>query len=111
MREADTENVTQKGRAFLPGKIEIWAAGVVYVLGGINFLFDKSSKPHASSDDICNYFSTSKSTTGQRAKAIRDMFKLQYFDSEFSTKELLDQSPFSNVFLNGMPIPINSLQP
>lgn len=96
---------------FLSGKIEIWAAGVVYALGGINFLFDKSSKPHASPDDICNYFGTSKSTTGQKAKTIRDMFKLHYFDSEFSTKELLDQSPFSNVFLNGMPIPISSLPP
>jgi hypothetical protein len=51
---------------FLSGKIEIWAAGVVYALGGINFLFDKSSNPHASPDDICNYFGTSKSTTGQK---------------------------------------------
>jgi hypothetical protein len=94
---------------FLSGKIEIWAAGVVYALGGINFLFDKSSKPHASPDDICTYFGTSKSTTGQKAKTIRDMFKLFYFDSEFSTKAILDKSPFSNVFLNGMPIPISSL--
>ena len=93
---------------FLSGKIEIWAAGVVYALGGINFLFDKSSKPYASADDICNY---SKSTTGQRAKTIRDMFKLHYFDSEFSTKEILDKSPYSNVFLDGMPIPISSLPP
>jgi hypothetical protein len=45
---------------FLSGKIEIWAAGVVYALGGINFLFDKNSKPHATPDDICNYFGTSK---------------------------------------------------
>jgi Domain of unknown function (DUF6398) len=96
---------------FLSGKIEIWAAGVVYALGGINFLFDKSSKPHATADDICNYFGTSKSTTGQKAKTIRDMFKLYYFDSEFSTKEILDKNPFSNVFLNGMPIPISSLPP
>src|SRR5207244_4967729 len=36
---------------FLSGKIEIWAAGVVYALGGINFLFDKSSKPYARSEE------------------------------------------------------------
>ena len=75
------------------------------------FFLIKSSKPHASPDDICNYFGTSKSTTGGKAKTIRDMFKLHYFDSEFSTKELLDKSPFSNVFLNGMPISISSLPP
>ena len=48
---------------------------------------------------------------GRKAKTIRDMFKLFYFDSEFSTKEVLDKSPFSNVFLDGMPIPISSLPP
>ena len=96
---------------FLSGRLEIWAAAVVYALGGINFLFDKSSQPYATADDICNYFGTSKSTTGGKAKTIRDMFKLFYFDSEFSTKENLDRSPFSNVFLNGMPIPVSSLPP
>jgi hypothetical protein len=34
-----------------------------------------------------------------------------YFDSEFSTKAILDKSPFSNVFLDGMPIPVSSLPP
>jgi uncharacterized protein DUF6398 len=70
---------------FLSGKIEIWATAVVYALGGINFLFDKSSKPYASPDDICNYFGTSKSTAGQTAKTISDIFKLFYFVSEYYT--------------------------
>jgi len=39
------------------------------------------------------------------------LWRKLYFDSEFSTKEMLDKSPFSNVFLNGMPIPISSLPP
>jgi hypothetical protein len=46
-----------------------------------------------------------------RKRVVPYMFKLRYFDSEFSTKEILDNSPFSNVFLNGMPIPIRSLPP
>jgi Domain of unknown function (DUF6398) len=96
---------------FLSGRIEIWAAAVIYVIGSINFLFDKSFEPYATADDICNYFGTSKSTTGQKAKTIRDMFKLYYFDREFSTKEMQDNNPFSNVFLDGMPIPISSLPP
>jgi Domain of unknown function (DUF6398) len=96
---------------FLSGRIEIWAAAVVYAIGSINFLFDKSFEPYATADDICNYFGTSKSTTGQKAKTIRDMFKLYYFDREFSTKEMQDNNPFSNVFLDGMPIPISSLPP
>jgi hypothetical protein len=39
------------------------------------------------------------------------MFKLNYYDTEFSTKEMLDKSPFSNVFFNGMPVPLSFLPP
>jgi hypothetical protein len=101
----------KKAVPFLSGKIEIWAAAVIYALGRINFLFDKSTQPYATPDDICNFFGTSKSTTGQKAKAILDMFKLHYFDTEFSTKDMLAHSPFSNVFFNGVPVPISFLPP
>ena len=41
---------------FLSGKLEIWAGAVVYAIGQINFLFDRSFEPHQSADDICNFF-------------------------------------------------------
>ena len=81
---------------FLSGKIEIWASAIVYALGQINFLFDKSFTPYQSADDICAYFGTSKSTTSQKAKIIRDMFKLGYYDEEFSTKMTSDSNPLNN---------------
>lgn len=56
---------------FLSGRLEIWAAAVVYALGQINFLFDKSFEPYVSTTDLCNYFGTSQSTTSQKAKIIR----------------------------------------
>lgn len=88
---------------FLSGRMEIWAAAVVYALGSINFLFDKSFKPYATADDICSYFGTTKSTTSQKAKVIRDMFKMGYYDEEFSTTHVKDNSPFANrVMINGL---------
>lgn len=63
---------------FLSGQLEIWAAAIVYAIGSINFLFDQSFEPYASGEDIRNYFGTSKSTSSQKAKLIRDMFKLGY---------------------------------
>lgn len=33
---------------FQRGKIEIWAAAVVYAIGSPNFLFDKSFEPYMS---------------------------------------------------------------
>src|SRR5688572_30959709 len=61
---------------FLSGRGEIWAAAIVYALGSINFLFDKSFAPHASPDTICEYFEVSKSTVAQKARLIRNLFKL-----------------------------------
>jgi hypothetical protein len=95
---------------FLSGHMEIWAAAVVYALGSINFLFDKSFKPYATADDICNYFGTSKSTTSQKAKVVRDMFKMGYFDPEFSTARMREDNPFSNmVMINGLIVDKDSL--
>lgn len=97
---------------FLYGRIEIWAAATVYAIGSINFLFDKSFEPYATADDICNYFSTSKSTTSRKAKVIRDIFKLGYYDEEFSTTYMRDNNPFSNlVMVNGLIIDKQSLLP
>jgi hypothetical protein len=84
---------------FLSGRIEIWAAAVIYAIGSINFLFDKSFKPYATPGDICNYFSTSQSTTSQKAKLIRDMFKMGYWDKEFSTHHMLESHPFKNLVM------------
>ncbi|MHA1492234.1 MAG: DUF6398 domain-containing protein [Promethearchaeota archaeon] len=88
---------------YLSGRIEIWAAAIVYALGQINFLFDHESEPHISRDDISNYFGTSKSTVSQRSKLIRDMFKMTYWDENFSSKYVIENNFFSNlVMANGV---------
>jgi hypothetical protein len=97
---------------FLSGRPEIWAAAVVHALGSINFLFDKSFEPYATADDICNFFSTSKRTTAQKSKVIRDMFKMGYYDGEFSTNHMKENSPFSNfVMVNGLIVDKRQLPP
>lgn len=98
---------------FLSGRVEIWAAAIIYAIGSINFLFDPSFKPYISTDDLCNYFRTSKSTTAQKAKTIKDMFKLSHWGSksrEFLTNKIIEDNPLmSNVFLDGMPVPLEYL--
>lgn len=95
---------------FLSGRIEIWAAAIIHALGSINFLFDNNFEPYASTDDICNFFRTSKSTTSQKAKIIRDMFKMNYYDEEFSTKFMKENNPFSEMtMVNGFIVPSDML--
>ena len=96
---------------YLSGRIEIWAAGVIYALGQINFLFDRSFEPYATPDDICDYFGTNKSTTSQKAKFIRDMFKMTYGNDEFSTDQNKKDMPFDKLMMiNGLIVPTDILE-
>jgi len=82
---------------FLSGKVEIWAAAIVHAIGSINFLFDKKTKPYVTHDAICEFFDVSKSTVQQKSKLIRGLFKMQYWDSEFSTQAMAKQNPYANL--------------
>ncbi|GHU75346.1 hypothetical protein FACS189413_19860 [Bacteroidia bacterium] len=95
---------------FIAGQSSIWAAAVIHALGSINFLFDKSSEPHATLDDINDFFGTKKSTTGNKSKEIRNLLKLGYWDKEFSTGSMMTNNPYSNlVMIDGFVVPISSL--
>jgi hypothetical protein len=95
---------------FLSGRLEIWAAAVIYALGQINFLFDKNFEPYVSATDLCNYLGTSQSTTSQKAKIIRDMFKMRYFDEEFSTERMQKENPLNEfVMIDGLIVPVSTV--
>ena len=88
---------------FLSGRLEIWAAAIIHALGSINFLFDKSFLPHTTADTLCDHFQVSKRTVTQKAKWIRDLFKLGYFDPEFSTKRMAHNNPLAGLtMVNGL---------
>lgn len=52
---------------FKRGKLEIWAA-IVYCIGSINFLFDKSFEPYITAQEISDYFGTKNSTVSNKAR-------------------------------------------
>jgi len=109
------ERLTQKlGRKrtnpLSTGKTEVWAAGIIHALGTINFLFDKSFEPFVSVDEINDYFNTNKSTTGNKSRQIREMFKLDRWNNEFSTQNMIENNPLNNmVVVDGMIVPLDSL--
>jgi len=68
----------------------------------VNFLFDKNLTPNSSPDKICDYFGVSKSTVGQKATVIHNMFKLSHFSIEFSTERMIERNPFNRIaMVNG----------
>ncbi len=95
---------------FKHGQLNIWAAAVVHAIGSINFLFDKSFEPYASVSDINNFFGTSGSTVSQKSKKIKDMFRMGYYDSEFSTGMMNQSNPLNNmVMVDGFIVPLDSI--
>jgi hypothetical protein len=91
---------------FISGKMEIWASAVIHAVGTVNFLFDKSQVPYVAVGDICNYYGTNQSTVAQKSKLIRDMFKMTYFDNEFSTASNAENNPLNKmVIVNGLIVP------
>ncbi len=87
----------KRNALFMTERTEIRAAGVVQTIGAINFLFDRSFSPYATSDEISEYFGTKKKTTTQKSKMIIDMFKMSPFNKEFSTRKMQENNPFSNL--------------
>ena len=97
---------------FLRGRVNTWAAAIIYALGQINFLFDRSFEPHVAAGDIPKYFGVSQGTVGQKAKTIRDMFDLCYWHPEFSTQRMRDDDPHrGRVMIDGFIVPISMLAP
>lgn len=77
----------------LRGNPEIWACGILYALGSINFLFDKSQSPHMRADELCAAFGVSQSSGSNKAKLIRDMFKMYQMDPNWCLPSMIDENP------------------
>lgn len=74
------------------GSLTVWAAGIIYALGTINFLFDKSTKPYLSSSDLANLFNVGTSTASSKAKQIRDMLKMHRLDHKWMLPSKFEDS-------------------
>lgn len=76
------------------GKKEIWAASIVYVIARVNFLFDKENSHFLSSDSICDFFGTKKTTTGNKATAIEKTLIIGIGDENYCTSEIMESFSF-----------------
>jgi hypothetical protein len=89
---------------FMSGHVETWAAAILYALGQINFLFDPHGIVHLRATTICDVLGVSQSTVSQKAKLLRDLLHLRYFNPEFSTQENLAHDPLKSL-LSSPPAP------
>lgn len=76
----------------LGGRAPGWACGIVYALGQVNFLFDRSSAPHLSSGDLCALFGVSAATGPAKAKEVRRVLKTRMMDPEWTLPSGMDRN-------------------
>ena len=77
----------------LRGDTNVWACGIVYALGYVNFLFDNSQEPYLSAEQICGVFGVKKSTGYNKSRVIRDTLKMRQFDPRWCLPSLMDENP------------------
>src|SRR5437762_694241 len=75
------------------GQPRTWACAIIYVLGQINFLSDRSMKPCMTMADICTAFGVGQSTASAKARIIFDTLKTHQLDPKWSLQRLLDNNP------------------
>jgi hypothetical protein len=77
----------------VPGQPRTWACGIIHVLGQLNFLSDKTSKPHMTMAEVCAAFGVGQSTASAKARAISDALHTSRMDPTWMLKSIVDQNP------------------
>ncbi len=77
------------------GHSQTWACAVLYALGQVNFLSDRSTAPYMAMADLCGYFGIALSTGGNKAKLVRTALSMHQFDHNWTLPSRLESSSLS----------------
>jgi hypothetical protein len=70
------------------GETRIWAGGILYALGQLNFLFTADAPMHLPGYRLAEIAGVSPSTIAAKAKTVREAADLRAFDDEFTRADL-----------------------
>ncbi len=70
-----------------------WACAILYALGKVNFLFDKTEKPHLQADELCALCGVSPGNASPKANTILDLLQIIPLDPEWSLPSRLADNP------------------
>lgn len=92
------------------GRVDSWACGVVYALGFVNFLFDKSQEPHMNAAELCAAFGVAKGTGAAKSKAVRDALGMTQMDPNWYLPSKMDDNIMAwMISVNGLIVDARSL--
>ena len=92
------------------GQPRTWACGIVYVLGRINFLSDRSFPPHMTTADPCAAFKVSASTVHAKARVIKETLGTGPLDPKWTLRSLAGSNPLVwMVDVNGLLVDLRDM--
>ena len=91
-----TEKLARKRPSpLVSGKPNTWACGIVRTIGWVNFLDDRSQKPHMKLTAIDKAFGVGESTGQGKSMLIRKMLKIRPMDPAWSLRSQMDKNPMA----------------
>ena len=94
------------------GDARIWAAGVIYAIGQVNFLFDRSQQPHLSADQLAACLGVVKTTMANKAALINRALDIGIFEPDLTRTAMLEQHPLAWIVeVNGFLLDARTLPP
>jgi len=96
----------------LRGAPHVWAGAVIQAVGTVNFLFDRTQRPHMTHDGLSTITGAAKTTLGAKSRLICDWLRIGPFSPEFCRRELLPNNPLVwLVQVNGLIVDARQLPP
>jgi hypothetical protein len=109
-RQATAALCRQRPSPLATGHEQTWACGIIYALGFVNFLFDKSQTPSMSASELCAAFGVSKSTGAARSKAVRDALDMSQMDPRWYRPSKMNDNPLAwMIMVNGLIVDVRHM--
>jgi hypothetical protein len=94
------------------GRVSSWACGIVYALGFVNFLFDKTQHPHMSAAELCAAFGVAKGTGSGKSKAVRDALNMSQMDPNWFRPSHMDDNIMAwMIMVDGLIVDARTMPP
>lgn len=77
------------------GDVRIWAAGVIYAIGQVNFLFDRTQTPHLTTDQLAEALGVVKTTMANKAGLINRTLDIGIFEPDLTRVAMLELHPMA----------------
>ncbi len=77
------------------GDARIWAAGAIYAVGQVNFLFDRTQTPHMTARQLAEVLGVVQTTMANKAGLINRTLDIGIFEPDLSRVAMIEQHPMA----------------